>query len=104
MSACAPWSGATRRRRTTPSRRRRAGLLAETARSRGWALREPRQPESCLRLLGRGGPGVLVLRLGHDLVRELTLLERVSRLRPEAATVVVGDTEDPALAGLAWEL
>ena len=83
---------------------RLAELLRRESEARRWSLREPRRQESCLRLLARGGPSVLVLKVGTDLTREFTLLERVSWLHPEAATVVAGDTENPALAGLAWDL
>jgi hypothetical protein len=83
---------------------RLAALLREPARDAKWALREPRRLAECLELLARGGPAVLVLKLGRDLERELTLLERVARLCPEAAAVVVCDTEQAALAGLAWDL
>lgn len=84
------------------------GLLAELLRrshpSRWGSLREPRRPEACLRLLRRGGPSVLVLKLGRDLERELKLLEQVSRLHPDTAVVVVGDLDQSQLAGLAWDL
>lgn len=83
---------------------RLAAQLRRAEASEGWALREPRRPESCLRLLRRGGPSVLVVKLGHDLVRELGLLERATHLYPDTAAVVVGDAADPALAGLAWDL
>jgi len=83
---------------------RLAALLRETARDRKWALREPRQPESCLDLLRGECPSVLVLKMGRSPERELTLLERVSWLFPTTATVVVTDTENAALAGLAWDL
>jgi DNA-binding NarL/FixJ family response regulator len=69
-----------------------------------FALREPRSSEACLRLLKHGAPSVLVLRTGMDLVREMTLLERVSWLHPETAVIAVGDAENPALAELAWDL
>jgi hypothetical protein len=69
-----------------------------------WALREPRDPPSCLRLLSRGGPAVVVVKLGGDLERELTLLERVAYLHPDTATVLVGDAEHVALAGTGWDL
>ncbi len=81
-----------------------AGLLRRSQASQAWALREPRRLESCLRLLRRGGPSVLVLKLGRDLERELKLLERVSGLFPDTAIVVVGDSDDVQLAGLAWDL
>lgn len=69
-----------------------------------WALREARQPETCLRLLGRGGPAVLVVKAGRDLERELALLERAAWLYPDAPAVLVADGDRPALAGLAWDL
>jgi DNA-binding NtrC family response regulator len=81
-----------------------AELLRKEGKLRQWSLREPRRPESCLRLLERGSPTVLVLKVGTDLVQELTLLERVSWLFPDATTVVVGDAADAVLAGLAWDL
>lgn len=67
-------------------------------------LRELRSVPSCLNALRRGGPGVLVLRLGRDLEQEMGLLEQVSWLFPDTASVVVGDTDNPILAGLAWDL
>jgi hypothetical protein len=86
------------------------GRLAELfrpiakAKEHHWALREPRQPEECLGLLRGGGTGVLLIKVGRDLERELTLLEQVGWLFPETATVVVGDSDHAALAGLAWDL
>ena len=41
---------------------------------------------------------------GRDLERELATLEQVSWLYPDAATVLVGDSDPPWLAGLAWDL
>src|SRR5437899_889594 len=71
---------------------------------RRFALREPRTNEACLRLLRRGGPSVFILKIGKDLVRELTLLERVTWTCPETFAIVVGDAENPVLADLAWDL
>ena len=59
--------------------------LEELAERRRWALREARRPETCLRLLGRGGPAVLIVKAGRDLERELALLERAVWLRPRRA-------------------
>src|SRR5208282_918372 len=78
--------------------------LRAAGEKRKWSLREPRRLESCLRLLARGGPNVLVLKVGTDLLREFTLLERAIWLYPDTAVVVIGDRENPALADLAWEL
>ncbi len=84
--------------------RRLAGLLQRLADQNNWLLREPRQPSAVLRLLERGGPGLLVLRLSRDLERELALLEQVSWLHPDAATVLVVDNEQRGLFSLAWDL
>ena len=54
-----------------------ADLVRRDSKSRQWSVREPRRLETCLRLLRRGGPSVLVLKIGADLVQELTLLDRV---------------------------
>src|ERR1700693_1474782 len=85
-----------------------ARLLRSVPRSRGnlgktldWSLREPRRPETCLRLLRRGGPIILVLKLGRDLVGELGLLQQVHWLFQSTPVVVVCDTQDSTLAGLA---
>ncbi|MCC6420819.1 MAG: hypothetical protein IT429_21500 [Gemmataceae bacterium] len=78
-------------------------LLRERADAHGWSLREVRHAGACLRLLQRGG-GALVLRIGRDLEREFTLLERVSRLCPDSGVVVVGDADSAAVGGLAWDL
>jgi hypothetical protein len=83
---------------------RLAALLRPLAERRRWSLREPRQSEQVLRLLRRGESAVLVLKLGRDLERELTLLDGVAWLAPGAATVVVGDGDHAALAALAWDL
>lgn len=86
------------------SDRRLADMLRPLAEKQKWLLREPRQLSACLRLLDRGGPGVLVLRLSRDRERELALLEQVAWLHPDAATVVVADNEPAGLIGLAWDL
>jgi hypothetical protein len=81
-----------------------AESLHDAGKEHGFWLREVRQEKACLNLLRRGGPGVLVLRVGRDLERELGLLERVTWLYPDTGSVVVGDTDYPALASLAWDL
>ena len=86
---------------------RLTGMIEEAAQQNKWVLRHPRQLSECLESLRRGGPGVLVLMVGKHLEFELTLLERVKYLCPEAAAVVVCETIDydrKALAGAAWDL
>ena len=81
-----------------------ARLLRPLAGEQRWSLREPRRPQACLALLRRPHPTVLVVKLGRDVACELGLVERVHWLHPHTASVVVGDVEDPALDGLAWDV
>lgn len=81
-----------------------AAGLEDLAHQHGFRVREIRQEKACFNLLRRGGAGVLVLKIGRDLEREVRLLERASWLFPETAIIVVGDTNYPGLAGLAWDL
>jgi hypothetical protein len=83
---------------------RLAALLRPTAEERRWSLDEPRRAETVPERLRRGGPAVLVLRVGRDLEREMTLLERAAWLCPDSRVVVVTDLEQARLAGLAWDL
>jgi hypothetical protein len=79
-------------------------LLRPHVRKQHWWLRPVRHPGRILSLLGKGRTSVVVLKIGRDLEREFAVLERVQRWFPEAACVVVGDADQPALAGLAWDL
>jgi DNA-binding NtrC family response regulator len=81
-----------------------AAQLADASARLGFRLREVRKTDACLSCLRRYGPGVLVLRLGRDLERELTLLERVTWFFPDTPAIVVGESANPALLGLAWDL
>src|SRR5205823_11293395 len=88
-----------------------AGLMArfldaehpEAAKPR-WLLRESRQVPACLNLLRSGGPSVLILKVGRNLVRELAVLDEVHSALPDVPAVVVGDTEDEALEVLGFDL
>jgi DNA-binding NtrC family response regulator len=86
------------------SDRRLATALQRLADKNNWLLREPRQLSAVLRWFDRGGPGVLVLRLSRDQERELAMLEQVSWLCPDAATVLVADSSQTKLSALAWDL
>jgi DNA-binding NtrC family response regulator len=81
-----------------------AAQLADVTARAGFRLREVRKADACLNCLRRYGPGVLVLRLGRDLERELALLERVTWLFPDTAAIVVSETANATLAALAWDL
>lgn len=88
---------------------RLTGLLKEFAHARKWFFRTRRQPASCLRLLLRGSPTVLVVAVGHhlkdrSLEGEFGLLEQVSGLFSDTAVIAVIAPEAEALAELAWAL
>src|SRR5438128_2536992 len=83
---------------------RLADELRELAHERALWLREVRHVKTCLNLLRRDGAGVLALRLGENLDREMALLEQVTRLFPTTRTIVIGPADNPALAALAWDL
>jgi hypothetical protein len=83
---------------------RLADGLREAAQKQGWWLREVRQPDGAIGLLQSGGFGVLVIKLGRDLERELSLLEKITWQLPDVATVVVGDAANASLEDLAWDL
>ena len=85
--------------------RRLAALLQPLADKNRWLLREPRQPSAWLRLFRRGGPGVLVLRTGRaSMEYELDTLEQLTWLYPDVATILVGDSDQTFLVGLAWDV
>lgn len=81
-----------------------AESLRDLAKRRGIWVRELRQARACVESLARGGTGVLVLKVGRDLERELALLQHTSSSFPDCRTVVVGDVDHPSLADLAWDL
>src|SRR6516225_5729686 len=83
---------------------RLAELLRREQSLENCSLREPRRMESCLRLLAGGCPSVLVLKAGRDLIREMTLLERVCSLYPAVTQVVIEEIGTAALVGLGWQL
>jgi hypothetical protein len=83
---------------------RLAAQLRPLAERQSWSLREPRQAEACLRLLPAGEPGVLVVKLGGNPEDELGLVQRARRLSPTTGIIVVADSDQPRLAGLAWDL
>ena len=81
-----------------------AAALRPLALERAWSLREPRRLATVLQLLERGGPNLLLIRMGRDLEREFTLLTRVRERHPEADVVLVCDNDHPRLVGLGWDL
>jgi DNA-binding NtrC family response regulator len=82
----------------------RAERLRELAQAQRFWLRETNQFSACQSLLQSAPPSVFVLVLGRHLEEELALLEQVHACLPWTASIVIGETDNPALAGLAWEL
>lgn len=84
------------------------GVLAEQlramAQTQRFRLRETSQLNACLNLVQSSPPSVLVLVLGRHLEGELSLVEQAHACSPGTAIIVVGETSNPVLAGLAWDL
>jgi hypothetical protein len=80
-----------------------AERLRELAQAQRFRLRETSQLAACQNL-AQTAPSVFILVLGRDIERELALLEAVHASLPGTPTIVVGETDNPALAGLAWDL
>ena|ERR1019366_5068426 len=81
-----------------------AQRLQELAQAQRCRLRETNQFAACRNLLQSSPPSVFVLRLGRDIERELALLEQVHACLPGTAIIVLGEADNPVLAGLVWEL
>jgi hypothetical protein len=81
-----------------------ATLLEPVAAAGRWRIARPYDLAECLQALPRAGPGVLVVRPGRDLEGEMTLVERVARLIPAVAIVVVCEADQASLVGLARDL
>ncbi len=81
-----------------------AARLEEASKSQRFTLKTVRRPSDCLDSLRRTGASVLLMKLGRDVEQELSLLEQVSWLFPDTATVVTGDVDNPVLASLCWDL
>ena len=81
-----------------------AEALQAVVRDRGVAVRIARHPKACANLLRQAGAGVLLLRVGKNLVEEFTLLSQTVETFPHVAPVVWGEADHPRLAGLAWDL
>src|SRR5262245_41563013 len=83
---------------------RLADRLTDLAQARSLWVRDVCHVNTCLNLLRQSSPGILVLKLGHNLEQELSLLVQVKQFFPTAAVIAVGDSDHPALAGLCWDL
>jgi DNA-binding NarL/FixJ family response regulator len=74
-----------------------AAMLRETAKTKRWALREPRKRESCLRLLRSFCPSVLVLKIATYAPRPaLSGMDSKSVLQAEVPQASVGRISNPS--------
>ncbi len=74
-----------------------AAMLRETAKARRWTLREPRKPDSCLRLLRSICPSVLVLKIATYAPRPaLSGTDSKSVLQEEVPQASVGRISNPS--------
>jgi DNA-binding NarL/FixJ family response regulator len=81
-----------------------AERLRELAETHRLALRETSLLSACRNMVQSSPPSLLILRLGSHLERELALLEQVHACLPKTAVIVLGEADNPVLAGLVWEL
>ncbi len=83
---------------------RLAKLLLPLAEQQHWLLRQPQQLESVLRFLDRGGPNLLIVRVGSDLEREFLVVAQAREHAPQVSILTVLDQDVPQLRLLAWTL
>jgi hypothetical protein len=81
-----------------------ADALARWATPHGVWLRRLAAPDALLNLLRGGSRGLIVLRLGRDLTRELETLRAAVDGFPGIRVVVLGEVEHPELEGLVYDL
>jgi hypothetical protein len=67
-------------------------------------LRRVATPDAVLDLLRGGSRGLVILRLGRDLTRELETLRAAVDGFPGTNVLVVGEIEHPELEGLVYDL
>ena len=78
--------------------------LESLAEQRHWLLRESRQGPACLAVLKSSAPACLIVKLGRNLARELTVVDQTHAALPNVPIVVVTGSEDPALTALILDL
>jgi chemotaxis response regulator CheB len=87
-----------------------ASQVADLSKEHSWLVRESRQADACLRFLVESRPSVLLLKLEHKLVDELSLLSNITEKAPDCPVIVFSFVKlDSAqqrsnLAGLAYDL
>jgi DNA-binding NtrC family response regulator len=83
---------------------RLAELVQQCCRDQGCTLRDVQHVKTCRDALRRAGPTVLVLKLGRDVEGELAILQQTQLAGLDIDVVVIGEADNPLLAGLSWDL
>jgi hypothetical protein len=83
---------------------RLADLLGGWAGERAIAFHAVQQDKACLNLVRKNLAAAVVLRIGRDLDKELSLIERLGDWFPETPVFVSLDADQPELAALCWDL
>ena len=78
--------------------------LAAWSQDHGLWFRAVQHAAALQNLLRKGSRGLLVIRVGRDVVDELTLLQGADRDFSEVTVVILGDLDYPLLEGLAYDL
>jgi hypothetical protein len=78
--------------------------LAAWALDRGQWFRPVQHASALLNLLSKGSQGVVLIRLGRDIVGEMELLQTAAHDFSGVTIIVLGDLDHPLLEGLAYDL
>jgi len=78
--------------------------LAAWAQDHGLWFRTVQHAAALQNLLRKGSRGLLLIRVGRDVVDELTLLEGAAHDFAEVTVIILGDLDYPLLEGLAYDL
>ena len=78
--------------------------LAAWSHDHGLWYRPLQNASALTNLLRKGSRGLLLVRVGRDLVGELETLRDASHEFPELIRIAFGDLDQPLLEGLAYEL
>ncbi len=78
--------------------------LAAWSHDHGLWYRPLQNASALTNLLRKGSRGLLLVRVGRDLVGELETLRDAAHEFPEVTTIAFGDRDHPLLEGLAYDL
>jgi hypothetical protein len=81
-----------------------ADALARWSTPQGFWLRRLAAPDAVLNLLRGGSRGLVILRLGRDLARELETVRTIVDGFPGVRVLVMGEVEHAELEGLVYDV